>query len=209
MKNRNHRLCPVFLCWMLCAFFMSSKCEAQLGVLVDSVRVNPKNYSVSVLLTNTSFNWYYCLIAYDGLPVGPYSPAPRARVSACVQASGNTMWISDISAPMSSSGRTYRVAMSCCSSDCSIYSLNQEEFYAPYPTFSNLFISASAFCMTNSTLQLQITYSEKLRTNIVLDAALTNLMALYRLMSTNDIPTNAVLEKSTDGKTWQEVRPFL
>ena len=103
--------CPSLIfhlaCLLVCINAMAPIAAAQ-GPLasVENVALNPSNFVVSVRITNTVSGRYFCLIAYDGPPVGVSTAAPRTRVSDSLEGTVNSIVLIDLSAPLSYSGRT-------------------------------------------------------------------------------------------------------
>ena len=174
---------------------------------VEQIALDPSNFTVSVRITNTIPSRYFCLIAYDGPPVGLSTSAPRARVSDCFEGLSDSIVLVDMSAPLSYSGRTYAaglaVDMSSCSNPVGDGSriLGANECYAPYPFLSNTVIMPLRVLMTDSNVQVQATYGEGLYTNTV-SMFETNALVFYRIHGTNNLLTNAVFERSIDMINW-------
>lgn len=199
----------LFACLLVCVEAMISVSAAQGPPLasVEHVTLNPSNFIVSVRITNTILNRYFCLMAYDGPPVGLSTGAPRVRVSDCYEGLSDSIVLIDISAPLSHSGRTYAAGLAPDMSSCSnpvpegMRILGANECYAPYPFFSNTVIMPLRVLLTDSNVQVQATYGEALYTNTVCLFE-TNELVYYRIRGTNNVPTNTVIERSVDMINW-------
>ena len=168
-------------------------------VSIDHISLNPTSFYVSIFVSNTVPNIYFALEAYEGEPVGATGGFQRVIVSDWIEATGSTMILYDTSAPLSQSGRTYNVAIA--SELGGEYILGANEVYAPYPFFTSPDISSIIVTPTNSGQVLAITYGEGLYTNTVYVSS-DDATGFIRVKGTNNIPTNAIVERSMDPITW-------
>jgi hypothetical protein len=168
-------------------------------ITLEHVSLNPTSFYVSIQVTNTVPQAYFALEAYEGKPVGATGGVARAIVSDWVQGTGSSLILYDTSAPLSQSGRTYNVALTPDIGE--FYILGPNEVYAPYPFFTSPVISSITPMPTNTGDVIAITYGEGLYHHTVYvptdDAA-----QFVRVKGTNNIPTNAVIERSMDPITW-------
>jgi len=167
-------------------------------VAIDHISLNPTNFYVSIIVSNTHSGMYFALEAYEGEPVGSTGGVQRAIVSDWVEGTGASFILYDKSAPLPQSGRTYNVAILLDGTD---YILGANEVYAPYPFFTSPDISSIIVTPTNTGQVLAITYGEGLYTNTVYVSS-DDATGFIRVKGTNNIPTNAVIERSMDPITW-------
>ena len=176
--------------------------------VIEDVSLNPTNFAVTVRITNSVPHHVYTLMAYDGPPAGWGPGVVREKVSDCVEATTDTLLLVDQSSPLGEAGRTYVVAIfgdvETCSGDLTFYPIvySRDEVYAPYPFFSNVVISASSITTNESGPIHRIEYGEGLYSNVFLSPVDTNRTGFYRLAGSNNIPTNAFVEKSVNGSDW-------
>ena len=168
-------------------------------VSIDHISLNPTNFYVSIIVSNTHSGYYFALEAYEGAPVGSTGGVERAIVSDWVEGTGSSFILYDESTPLSPSGRTYNVAVALDAGE--FYVLGANEVYAPYPFFTSPDISGIVVAPTNTGQVLAITYGEGLYTNTVYVSSDAN-VGFIRVKGMNNIPTNAVVERTTDPATW-------
>ena len=168
-------------------------------ITLENISLNPTSFYVSINVTNTWPPCYFALEAYEGEPVGSTGGVERAIVSDWVQGTGSSLVLHDTSAPLSPSGRTYNVAITPDIGE--FYILGPNEIYAPYPFFTSPIISSFIVTPTNTGQVLTITYGEGLYANTVI-VSNDDATGFIRVKGTNNIPTNAVIERSTDPVTW-------
>lgn len=168
-------------------------------ITLENISLNPTSFYVSIKVTNTVPQKYFALEAYEGEPVGSTGGVERAIVSDWVQGTGSSLILYDTSAPLSQSGRTYNVAITPDIGD--FYILGPNEVYAPYPFFTSPVISSITVTSTNTGQVLTITYGEGLYANTV-SVSNDDATGFIRVKGTNNIPTNAVIERSADPITW-------
>ena len=168
-------------------------------VSIDHISLNPTNFYVSIIVSNTHSGVYFALEAYEGEPVGSTGGVQRTIVSDWVEGTGSSFILYDKSAPLSQFGRTYNVALAL--EIGGFYILGANEVYAPYPFFTSPDISSIVVTPTNTGQVLAITYGEGLYTNTVY-VSNDDATGFIRVKGTNNIPTNAVIERSTDPITW-------
>ena len=168
-------------------------------ITLEDISLNPTSFYVSINVTNTWSNMYFALEGYEGEPVGSTGWVERAIVSDWVQGTGSSLILYDTSAPLSQSGRTYNVAIT--PDIGGFYILGPNEIYAPYPFFTSPIISSFIVTPTNTGQVLTITYGEGLYANTVI-VSNDDATGFIRVKGTNNIPTNAVIERSTDPVTW-------
>ena len=170
-------------------------------VAIDQISLDPVDFYVSILVSNTLADKYFALEAYEGEPAGATGGFERVIVSDWVEGTGSSLILHDKSAPLSQLGRTYNVAIAFDLGDLDFYILGANEVFAPYPFFASPVISSIASVPTKAGHVLAITYGEGLYTNTVHvsgDAA----AGFIRVKGSNNIPTNAVIERSTEPDTW-------
>lgn len=170
-------------------------------VSIDHISLDPTNFYVSIIVSNTLSDRYFALEAYEGEPVGSTGGVERVIVSDWVEGTGSSFILYDTSAPLSQSGRTYNVAIAFDLDDLDFYILGANEVYAPYPFFTSPDISSIIVSPTNTGHALAITYGEGLYTNTVYVAS-DDTTGFIRVKGTNNIPTNAVVERTMDPITW-------
>jgi hypothetical protein len=170
-------------------------------ITLEDISLNPTTFYVSILVTNTLTGKYFALQAYEGEPVGATGGFERVIVSDWTEGTGSAMMLYDTSGPLSYSGRTYNVAIAFDVEDLDYYILGPNEVYAPYPFFTSPVISSITTVPTNTGQALAITYGEGLYSNTVFVSS-DNATGFIRVKGTNNIPTNAVVERSTDPITW-------
>ena len=168
-------------------------------ITLENISLNPTSFYVSIKVTNTVPQEYFALEAYEGEPVGSTGGVERAIVSDWVQGTGSSMILYDTSAPLSQSGRTYNVAITPDIGD--FYILGPNEVYAPYPFFTSPVISSITVTPTNTGHVMAITYGEGLYANTVYVPS-DDATGYIRIKGTNNIPTNAVIECSTNPVRW-------
>ena len=168
-------------------------------ITLENISLNPTSFYVSINVTNTWSPYYFALEAYEGEPVGSTGGVERAIVSDWVQGTGSALVLYDTSAPLSQSGRTYNVAVT--PDIGGFYILGPNEIFAPYPFFRSPDISSIIVTPTNAGQVLAITYGEGLYTNTVYVLS-DEASGFIRVKGTNNIPTNAVIERSTDPIRW-------
>ena len=164
-------------------------------VEINHISLNPTSFYVSTKVANTVPLRYFALEAYEGEPVGANGGVQRTIVSDWTEGTGSTLILNDTSAPLSQSGRTYNVAVTFQPGE--EYILGVNEAYAPYPFFTSPAITSITFTPTNTGNELAITYGEGLYTNTVYIPG-GNTTGFFRVMGTNHIPTNAVIEQSLE-----------
>jgi len=173
-------------------------------ITLEDISLNPTSFYVSINVTNTWSQWYFALEAYEGEPVGPTGGFARVIVSDWVKGTDSSLVLYDTSAPLSQSGRTYNVAITWEIGE--EYILGPNEVYAPYPFFTSPHISSITLMPTNTGDVFAITYGEGLYTNTVYVSS-DGATGFIRVKGTNNIPTNAVVERSTAPTTWPSEQP--
>lgn len=168
-------------------------------ITLENISLNPTSFYVSINVTNTWPQYYFALEAYEGEPVGSSGGVERTIVSDWVQGTGSSLVLHDTSAPLSQSGRTYNVAVT--PDIGGFYILGPNEIYAPYPFFTSPVISSIVVTPTNPGQALAVTYGEGLYAHTVI-VPNDDATGFIRVKGTNNIPTNAVIERSTDPITW-------
>ena len=168
-------------------------------ITLEDISLNPTSFYVSINVTNTWSNLYFALEGYEGEPVGSTGGVERTIVSDWVQGTGSSLVLYDTSAPLSQSGRTYNVAIT--PDIGGFYILGPNEIYAPYPFFTSPIISSNIVTPTNTGQVLTITYGEGLYANTVI-VSNDDATGFIRVKGTNNIPTNAVIERCPDPITW-------
>ena len=185
----------------IAAFATPAKSQGPPMVSIDQISLNPTSFYVSVVVSNNLADKYFALEAYEGEPVGATGGVARAIVSGWVEGTGTSFVLYDTSAPLSQSGRTYNVAIAFDAEDLGFYILGANEAYAPYPFFASPDISSIVAMPTNAGHVLAITYGEGLYTNTVYISS-DDAKGFIRVKGTNNIPTNAVIERSLDPLAW-------
>ena len=185
----------------IAAFAAPAKSQDPPMVSIDHISLDPTNFFVSIIVSNTLSDRFFALEAYEGAPVGSTGGVERAIVSDWVEGTGSSFILYDTSAPLSQSGRTYNVAIAFDAEDVDFYVLGANEVFAPYPFFTSPDISSIVAIPTNTGHALAITYGEGLYTNTVYVSSDDDL-GFIRVKGTNNIPTNAVVERSMDPITW-------
>lgn len=166
---------------------------------IEDISLNPTSFYVSVIVSNTLSSRYFALEAYEGEPVGPTGGVERVIVSDWVEGTDSTLVLHDTSAPLSRSGRTYNVAIALDIGD--EYILGPNEVYAPYPFFTSPVISSITATPTHTGPVLAITYGEGLYAHTV-HVSGDDATGFIRVKGTNNIPTNAVIERSANPVAW-------
>jgi hypothetical protein len=145
---------------------------------------------INNVMTNRGV-WF--LLAHDGL----YSSGVFYKVTDCYQPTGTNIVLTDFSAPLTPTGRTYAGAFymtedECCCTDphcheCG-YVMARNVVFAPYPFFSNPVISS----LSVTSGAISVTYGEGLYTNTVLYPTISSSDAcFFWITSSNPLPTNA------------------
>lgn len=201
----NKFVYPSYTAMLMGAFIALNATRAMASdipwITLEHICLNPSNFYVSILVTNTLPNKYFALEAYKGEPVGATGGVERVIVSDWTEGTGSAMILYDTSGPLPFSGRTYNVAIAFDVEDLDFYILGPNEVYAPYPFFSSPVISSIISVPTNTGQVLAVTYGEGLYSNTVYFAS-DDATGFIRIKGTNNIPTNAVVERSLDPMTW-------
>ena len=168
-------------------------------ISIENISLNPTSFYVSVNVTDALSCCYFALEAYEGEPVGPTGGFERVIVSDWVKGTDSSLVLYDTSAPLSQSGRTYNVALTPEIGE--EYILGPNEVFAPYPFFTSPDISSFVVTPTSTGQVLAITYGEGLYANTVI-VSNDDATGFFRVKGTNNIPTNAIIELSTDPIKW-------
>ena len=195
----HHRYLAIIAGAFVAIYATPVKSQGPPMVSIDQISLNPTNFFVSIIVSNTHSGVYFALEAYEGAPVGSTGGVVRSIVSDWVEGTGSSFSLYDKSTPLSQSGRTYNVAVALEVGE--FYILGANEAYAPYPFFTAPDISSITVIPTNTGHTLAITYGEGLYTNTVYVSSDDDL-GFIRVKGTNNIPTNAVIERSIDPITW-------